>query len=81
MLAKLLKENNIGKGMKIVGSLDYYYDYYSHHKKMIVDFNLIDYVTLEIDISIDKLLSVMSKSKVYLHLRPGEHFGISIVKL
>jgi alpha-1,2-mannosyltransferase len=81
MLAKLLKENNIGKGMKIVGSLDYYYDdYYSHLKKMIVDFNLVDYVKLEIDISLDKLLSVMSKSKVYFHPRPGEHFGISIVE-
>jgi glycosyltransferase involved in cell wall biosynthesis len=81
ILAKLLKENNIGKGMKVVGSLDYYYDdYYSHLKKMIVDFNLVDYVTLEIDISLDKLLSVMSKSKVYFHPRPGEHFGISIVE-
>ena len=81
MLAKLLKDNNIGKGMKIVGSLDpYYYNYYSHLKKMIVDFNLVDYVTLEIDISLDKLLSVMSKSKVYFHPRPGEHFGISIVE-
>lgn len=81
MLAKLLKENNIGKGMKIVGGLDYYhYDYYSHLKKMIVDFNLVDYVTVEIDISLDKLLSVMGKSKVYFHPRPGEHFGISIVE-
>jgi glycosyltransferase involved in cell wall biosynthesis len=81
MVAKLLKENNMGKGMKIVGSLDYYYyDYYSHLKKMIVDFNLVDYVTLEIDISLDKLLSVMSKSKVYFHPRPREHFGISIVE-
>ncbi len=81
MLAKLLKENNIGKGMKIVGSLDYYYDdYYSHLKKMIVDFNLVDYVTLEVDISLDKLLSVMSKSKIYFHPRPGQHFGISIVE-
>ncbi len=47
---------------------------------MIADFNLVDYVTLEIDISLDELLSVMSKSKVYFHARLGEHFGISIVE-
>src|SRR5215204_5447111 len=80
-LAKLLKENKIGKGMKIVGSFDpYYYDYYCHIKKIIEDFNLIDFVTIEIDVSFDKLLSFMKKSKVYFHPRPGEHFGISIVE-
>jgi len=79
--AKLLKENNIGTGMKIVGSLDvYYFDYYYHLKKMIEDFNLFDYVTFEIDVSFDKLLSFMRKSKVHFHPRWQEHFGISIVE-
>jgi len=37
-LAKLLKDNNIGSGMKIVGSLEpYYYDYYLYLNKMIID--------------------------------------------
>jgi glycosyltransferase involved in cell wall biosynthesis len=80
-LAKLLKENKIGKGMKIVGNLDlYHYNYYCHIKKTIKDFNLIDFVTLEINTSFDKLLSFMKKSKVYFHPSPGEHFGISIVE-
>jgi glycosyltransferase involved in cell wall biosynthesis len=81
MFAKLLKENNIGKGMKIVGSLDLYYsDYYSYLKKMIADFNLADYMTFETNISLDKLLLLMKKSKIYFHPRPAEHFGISIVE-
>jgi glycosyltransferase involved in cell wall biosynthesis len=79
--AKLLKENNIGKGMKIIGSLDLYYsDYYSYLKKMIADFNLTDYITFETNISLDKLLLFMKKSKIYFHPRPAEHFGISIVE-
>jgi glycosyltransferase involved in cell wall biosynthesis len=79
--AKLLKENKIGTGMKILGSLDVYYlDYYHYLKKMIEDFNLANYVTFEIDASFDKLLSFMRKSKVYFHPRAQEHFGISIVE-
>ena len=80
-LAKLLKENNIGTGMKIVGSLDvYYFDYYYYLKKLIEDFNLADYVTFETDVSFDKLISFMRKSKIYFHPRSQEHFGISIVE-
>lgn len=80
-LAKLLKDNNIGSGMKIVGSFEpYYYDYYLYLKKMIVDFSLSDYITFEINVSLDKLLSFMGKSKIYFHPRQAEHFGISIVQ-
>ena len=80
-LAKLLKENKIGKGMIIVGSLDfYYYDYYCHLKKMIENFNLLDFVSLETNVSFDKLLTNMKKSKVYFHPNPEEHFGISIIE-
>jgi glycosyltransferase involved in cell wall biosynthesis len=79
--AKLLKENKIGKGMVITGSLDHYFDgYYDKLKEMIIDLKLIDYVTFEINVSLDKLLSFMKKSKVYFHPRAGEHFGISIVE-
>jgi len=79
--AKLLKENDIGKGMIIAGNLDpYNYDYYLYLKRMIFDYGLIDYVKFEIDASFDKLLSILKKSKVYFHPRSGEHFGMSIVE-
>ncbi len=79
--AKLLKENDIGKGMIIAGNLDpYNYDYYLYLKRMIFDFGLIDFVKFEIDASFDKLLSILKKSKVYFHPRSGEHFGMSIVE-
>jgi len=79
--AKLLKENKIGKGMIITGSLDHYFDgYYDKLKEMIIDLKLLDYVTFEINVSLDKLLSFMKKSKVYFHPKPGEHFGMSIVE-
>ena len=79
--AKLLKENNIGKGMIIAGNLDpYNYDYYLYLKRMIVDEGLQDYVNFEIDASFDKLISILKKSKVYFHPRSGEHFGMSIVE-
>ena len=80
-LGKLLKDNNIGNGMKIAGSLEpYYYDYYLHLKKMIVDLNLTDYINLEINVSLGKLLALMRKSSIYFHPKPAEHFGISIVE-
>jgi glycosyltransferase involved in cell wall biosynthesis len=80
-LAKLLKEKGIGKGQIIVGSLEHRYnDYYIRLKKMILDFNLTDYVTLEINASLKTLLSLIKKSKVYFHPRSGEHFGMSIVE-
>jgi glycosyltransferase involved in cell wall biosynthesis len=80
-LAKLLKEKKIGKAMRIVGNFEsYYYDYYVRLKKMIVDFNLTDYVFLEIDTTFDTLVLLMKESKVYFHPRFGEHFGISIVE-
>jgi glycosyltransferase involved in cell wall biosynthesis len=79
--AKLLKENKIGKGMIIAGSLDHYFDgYYNKLKEMIMDLKLFDYVTFEINVSLDKLVSFMKKSKVYFHPRVGEHFGMSIVE-
>jgi glycosyltransferase involved in cell wall biosynthesis len=79
--AKTLNENKIGKGMIIAGSLDpYFYGYYNKLKKMVMDLNLNDYITFEIDASFDKLLSVMRRCKAYFHPRSGEHFGMSIVE-
>ena len=81
-LAKLLKQNNIGSGMKIIGNIDYNYDldYYLSLKQMIRDFDLEDYVTLETNVCLNNLLYIMREAKVYFHPMVGEHFGISIVE-
>jgi glycosyltransferase involved in cell wall biosynthesis len=80
-LAKILKDNNVGRGMKIVGNLYYYFfDYYSEIKQMVIDLELTDYITFEINASLDKLLSIIRESKVYFHPMIGEHFGISVIE-
>jgi alpha-1,2-mannosyltransferase len=80
-LAKILKDNNIGKGMKIVGNLYYYYfDYYSEIKQMVLGLGLTDYITFEIDASLDKLLSIIRESRVYFHPMVGEHFGMAVLE-
>jgi len=80
-LAKILKDNNIGRAMKIVGNLYYYYyDYYPKLKQMVTDLGLSDYITFEINASLDKLLSIMRESRVYFHPMVGEHFGISVLE-
>ena len=80
-LAKILKDNNIGRAMKIVGNLYYwYYDYYPKLKQMVIDLGLADYISFEINARLDKLLSIMRQSRVYFHPMVGEHFGISIVE-
>ena len=80
-LAKILKDNNIGKGMKIVGNLYYYYfDYYSELKRMVLDLGLTDYITFEINASLDKLLSIIRESRVYFHPMVGEHFGMAVLE-
>ncbi|MGZ8886820.1 MAG: glycosyltransferase, partial [Nitrososphaeraceae archaeon] len=80
-LAKILKDNNVGKGMKIVGNLYYYFfDYYSELKQMVLDLGLTDYVTFEINASLDKLLSIIRDSRVYFHPMIGEHFGMAVLE-
>jgi glycosyltransferase involved in cell wall biosynthesis len=44
------------------------------------DFDLEDYVTLETNVCLYNLLSIMREAKVYFHPLVGEHFGISIVE-
>jgi glycosyltransferase involved in cell wall biosynthesis len=80
-LAKILKDNNIGNGMKIVGNLYHYFlDYYSELRQMVLDLGLTDYVTFEINASFDRLLSIIRKSRVYFHPMVGEHFGMSAIE-
>lgn len=80
-LAKLLKEHEIGSGMKIVGNLPPGRPgYYFYLKQMVDDYDLTDYVKFEINVSFIKLLNFMRESKVYLHPLVGEPFGISTVE-
>jgi glycosyltransferase involved in cell wall biosynthesis len=80
-LAKILKDNKIGKGMKIVGNLyDYYFDYYSELKHMVLELGLTDYITFEINASLAKLLYIIGESRVYFHPMVGDHFGIAVVE-
>jgi glycosyltransferase involved in cell wall biosynthesis len=78
-LAKILKARNIGKGMVIVGNLYNYFEYYAHLKQMVIDLGLTDFVTFEINASLDKLLALMRKSKVCFSPRP-EPFGMAILE-
>ena len=81
VLAKLLKQYKIGTGMKIVGNLTpARYGYYFYLKQTVDDYDLTDYVTFEINVSFDKLLELMRKSKIYFHPLVGEPFGISTVE-
>ena len=49
-LAKILKNKNIGRGMKIVGNLYYYYShYYSELKQLVLNLGLTDYIIFEIN--------------------------------
>lgn len=80
-LAKILKDNNIGKGMKIVGNLyHYFFDYYSELERIVLNLGLTDYITFEINASLEKLLSIIRKSRVYFHPMVGEHFGMTVVE-
>ena len=81
ILAKILKDNSIGSEMKIVGNLySYFSDYYSGLKQMIKELGLTDYVTFEINASLDQLLSIIRGSRVYFHPMVGEHFGMSVIE-
>ena len=80
-LAKILKDNNIGKGMKIVGNLYHYFsDYYSELRQMVLRLNLTDYITFEINASLNKLLSTIQESRVYFHPKMEEHFGMAVLE-
>src|ERR687898_491308 len=49
-------------------------------KQMAQDRELSDYVTFQVNVSFNKLISLMRESKVYFHPLPGEPFGISTVE-
>jgi glycosyltransferase involved in cell wall biosynthesis len=80
-VARMLRDRGIGKGVAIAGNLHHYdMSYYEHIKKMILDYELSSYVSLQTNISFSKLVQLMQLAKVYFHPKIDEHFGISIVE-
>jgi glycosyltransferase involved in cell wall biosynthesis len=80
-IAKILKEKKIAKGMIIAGNIEpFYYDYIYKIKEMIKNLDLEDFVSLKTNCKLEKLCSLLKKSKVFFHPRYGEHFGMSIVE-
>ncbi|MGI0014574.1 MAG: glycosyltransferase [Nitrososphaera sp.] len=83
-LASILKQKKIGKGMIIAGNLmeddPASVKYYKSIVDMIRKFGVSDYVTLETNVPLTGLKSLMSKCKVYFHPLPEEPFGISIIE-
>jgi glycosyltransferase involved in cell wall biosynthesis len=80
-LARLLKQNKLGSRMNIVGNMSpgntSYFNYLCH---LVRHYNLEDFVRFEIDANLGRLISIMRRSKVYVHPMPGEPFGISTVE-
>ena len=56
------------------------YKYVQFLEKMILDYRIQNYVKLILGASFDRLLDLMTKSKLYFHPLAGEPFGISIVE-
>src|SRR5918992_404203 len=80
-VARIMRGRGIRKIMTIAGNLHYYdHQYYQQMKNMIADYDLSDYVSLQTNISLSKLIQLMQLAKVYFHPRIDEHFGISIVE-
>ena len=78
-VARIMRSRGIGKVMTIVGNLHHYdHRYYQELKKMIADFDLSDYISLQTNLSFSKLIQLMQLAKVYFHPRIDEHFGVSI---
>lgn len=80
-LAKLLRQNEVGSRMIVVGNMppdgSGYLNYLRH---LVKHYHLEDFVLFEKNVRFDRLLDLMRKSKVYLHPLPGEPFGISTVE-
>jgi glycosyltransferase involved in cell wall biosynthesis len=81
-IARMMRERGIGKGMMtIAGNLHHYdHSYYQQLRKMIADYDLSDYISLQTNVSFSKLIQLMQLAKVYFHPKIDEHFGISIVE-
>src|SRR5919108_1506320 len=81
-IAKILYEKKqIYYNMIIVGNIhNNDIEYLDFLRGMINGYGLKNYVKLEVGASFERLLHLMSKSKVYLHPLAGEPFGISVAE-
>ncbi len=80
-LAKLLKQNEIGKRIDIVGNISPDgIGYFNYLRSLVKRHNLENFVRFEVNVRFDRLLDLMRKAKAYLHPMPGEPFGISTVE-
>jgi glycosyltransferase involved in cell wall biosynthesis len=80
-LAKLLRQNNVGTCMNIVGNMPPdSTGYFNYLKDIVRNYGLEDFVRFEINVRFDRLLDLLCRSKVYVHPLPGEPFGISTVE-
>jgi glycosyltransferase involved in cell wall biosynthesis len=81
LLAKLLKQNQVGERMNIVGNISPgRAGYYNYLCQLIRRYNLEDFVNIEVNVKFGRLLGLMRRSKAYVHPLPGEPFGISTVE-
>jgi glycosyltransferase involved in cell wall biosynthesis len=80
-LAKLLRQNEVGIRMNIVGNMPPDgTGYFNYLRRLVRHYHLEDFIRFEINVRYDRLLDLMRRSKVYLHPLPGEPFGISTVE-
>lgn len=80
-LASLLKQNDLGSHLTIVGNMSPAgAGYYSYLRRLAELYGLGDFVRFEVNARFDRLLDLMRSAKVYVHPLPGEPFGISTVE-
>jgi alpha-1,2-mannosyltransferase len=80
-LAYLLKHNNVGDRMEIVGNISAgYIRYYNYLCHLVKFYKLEQYVRFEVNVKFERLLDLMRRAKAYVHPLPGEPFGISTVE-
>jgi len=77
----LIAKNTRNASFLIAGATGTYSsDTISGLQKMIKDHGVYDRVTLLPNVSRLRLMRLLAQSKVYLHVMPNEHFGISIIE-
>jgi alpha-1,2-mannosyltransferase len=80
-LAKLLRQNEVGTCMSIVGNMSPDgIGYLNYLSDLVRHYGLENFVRFEINVTFDRLLDLIRRSKVYVHPLPGEPFGISTVE-
>jgi len=80
-LAKLLRKNEVGICMNIVGNMPPDgIGYFNYLNDLVRHYGLEDFIRFENSVRFDRLLDLMCRSKVYVHPLPGEPFGMSTVE-